>query len=311
MTPRAVRLVPLAVLLAALALLPTLWGDRPAPRISPALADEKPVKSVKLLSVEGLLPPRRPALARPRPGRQVRRLRPPLLRETRPQRTLLPLARRGRPDKAEAMEDGEPDARSPVFSPDGKWIAFLSTRARPKGWKQTPPVPPQSDPATDVWLIPAAGGPAIPLAGPEKPYGRVFNDGFYGRLSFSRDGKKLAFVADDGSDPRTEEEIGNRRTDRPPRPGRRLHRLRPRPGVGRAPRVLQHVNSFLAPGERLEQVADPDDGFGHDELNGQVNRQIHNSGMEFPLLWYGRLARAGCTGETPVPQEKTALTVDT
>jgi dipeptidyl aminopeptidase/acylaminoacyl peptidase len=80
---------------------------------------------------------------------------------------------------------------------------------RVKGWKQTRHVPPQSDPATDVWLLSTSGGPAIPLAGPKKPYGRVFNDGFYGRLSFSRDGKKLAFVADDGTDPRTAEEISN------------------------------------------------------------------------------------------------------
>ena len=68
---------------------------------------------------------------------------------------------------------------------------------------------PQSDPATDIWLIPAAGGPAIPLAGPDKPYGRVFNDGFYGRLAFSPDGRRLVFVADDGKDPRTPEEIAN------------------------------------------------------------------------------------------------------
>jgi Tol biopolymer transport system component len=112
-------------------------------------------------------------------------------------------------EKPGAMEAGEPDARTPVFSPDGRWIAFLSTRPRPKGWKQTPAVPRESDPATDVWLIPTAGGTAIPLAGPEKPYGRVFNDGFYGRLAFSRDGRRLAFVADDGVDPRTAEEIAN------------------------------------------------------------------------------------------------------
>ena len=60
------------------------------------------------------------------------------------------------------MEAGEPDARAPVFSPDGRWIAFLSTRARPEGWKQTPPAPPESDPATDVWLIPAARRPGRP-----------------------------------------------------------------------------------------------------------------------------------------------------
>jgi dipeptidyl aminopeptidase/acylaminoacyl peptidase len=104
------------------------------------------------------------------------------------------------------LEDGEPDSRAPVFSPDGKWIAFLSTRPRPAGWKQLRPTPPASDPATDIWLIPATGGTAVPLGGPDKPYGRVFNDGFYGRLAFSPDGKRLAFVADDGQDPRTAEE---------------------------------------------------------------------------------------------------------
>jgi dipeptidyl aminopeptidase/acylaminoacyl peptidase len=110
-------------------------------------------------------------------------------------------SKEGRP-----AEKDEPDARSPVFSPDGKWLAFLSTRPRPRGWKQTPAVPSQSDPAVDVWLMPAAGGRAIPLAGKNKPYGRVFDDGFYGRLAFSPDSKRLAFVADDGKDPRSPQE---------------------------------------------------------------------------------------------------------
>ena len=105
-----------------------------------------------------------------------------------------------------ALENGEPDARSATFSPDGKWIVVRSTRPRPEGWKQTPAVPLQSDPATDLWLISADGSKVLPLAGPDKPYGRVFNDAFYARVSFSPDGKHLAFIADDGKDPRTKEE---------------------------------------------------------------------------------------------------------
>ncbi|HWB14200.1 MAG TPA: S9 family peptidase [Pirellulales bacterium] len=105
------------------------------------------------------------------------------------------------------LETGEPDARSPVFSPDGRWIAVRSARPRPTGWRQTPAVPLQSEPATDIWLISGDGRRGLPLAGPEKPYGRVFNDLFYARVAFSPDGRHLAFIADDGRDPRTPEEV--------------------------------------------------------------------------------------------------------
>jgi dipeptidyl aminopeptidase/acylaminoacyl peptidase len=173
----------------------------------PLLAADKP-EGKKLLKVEDLYlfaGPRDVALAPD--GKSVVYVRARLDRQARKERLSLWMAAgEGKPKR---MEHPGADARAPVFSPDGRWVAFLSTRPRPKGWKQTRPVPPESDPAVDVWLIPAGGGKAIPLAGPNKPYGRVFNDAFYGRLSFSRDGRKLAFVADDGKDPRTIEEVRN------------------------------------------------------------------------------------------------------
>jgi len=108
-----------------------------------------------------------------------------------------------------AMEEDEPDGRHPLLSPDGKWIVFLSTRPFGDGNPAVVAVPPYSDPAVDIWLIPASGGKAIPLAGAEKNYGHVFSDPFYGNVSFSADGKRLVFVADDGRDVRTPEEIRN------------------------------------------------------------------------------------------------------
>ena len=108
--------------------------------------------------------------------------------------------------KVAAVESGEPDVSSPMLSPDGKWLLFLSTRPFADGTPAFQPVPPYSDPAADIWLMPVTGGKAIPLGGKGKPYGRVITDKFYGRVAFSPDGKKLVFVADEGLDPRTEAE---------------------------------------------------------------------------------------------------------
>ena len=107
------------------------------------------------------------------------------------------------------LEAGEPDGRGPVVSPDGRWIAFLSSRRFPAGAKQIPPVPPYSDAGVDVWLYNVATAKVTSVGGPDRPWGRVFHDGFYGRVAFSADSKRLVFVADDGADPRTKEEIEN------------------------------------------------------------------------------------------------------
>lgn len=121
----------------------------------------------------------------------------------------------GNPLQSRPLEAGQPDARKPVVSPDGKWVAFLSTRPRPQGWQQTPAAPSYSEPTVDIWLIQLCPsryqsgemGIAIPLAGPKKPYGRVYPDQNYGRLAFSPDGHRLLFIADDGDDPRSVAEI--------------------------------------------------------------------------------------------------------
>src|SRR2546421_6902857 len=78
--------------------------------------------------------------------------------------------------KAKSLEEGEPDGRQPLFSPDGKWIVFLSIRPLPDGKPGFVQVPLYSDTATDIWLMPAAGGKAIPLAGRDRPSGPGFSD---------------------------------------------------------------------------------------------------------------------------------------
>src|SRR5262249_47656501 len=103
------------------------------------------------------------------------------------------------------LEKDEPDGRSPVVSPDGKWIAFLSSRERPAGAKRRPAVPPYSESSVDLWLYDVKAA-AVTWLGNE---GRLFHDGFYGRVAFALDSKRLVFVADEGKDQRTKEEKAN------------------------------------------------------------------------------------------------------
>jgi dipeptidyl aminopeptidase/acylaminoacyl peptidase len=163
----------------------------------PPAGVKSPIAVTDLYSLAG---PREPALSPD--GKTLVYVRQWIDTKEKIQRSSLWIAE-GSVEKARALEWGEPDAHVPTFAPDGKRVAFLSSRPRPEGWIQTPGVPSASDPAMDVWLVPVGGGTALPLAGPDKPYGRVFNDGFYGGIAFSPDGTKLAFVADDGRDPRT------------------------------------------------------------------------------------------------------------
>ena len=227
------------------------WGG------SPSLADDR--KDARApLTIEDLYRIDGPQAVRLAPdGRTAVFVRQWIDPETKRERNSLWMVDGSR-EMVRPLEPGEPDARGPVFSPDGRWIAFVSTRPRPEGWRATPPVPPESEPATDLWLIRAEGGPGVPVAGPQPPHGRVFHDPFYARVAFSPDGRRLVFVADDGRDPRTPQE---RAAD--------VEIVRPDQGegyTGYGPAQVWVAHLDAEPGEspasRIERLTDDDVWYG-------------------------------------------------
>ncbi|MBM3790106.1 MAG: S9 family peptidase [Acidobacteria bacterium] len=78
---------------------------------------------------------------------------------------------------------------NPLWSPDGKWIAFLSGRETKRGSES------ERSPKAQVWLIPFGGGEAQPLTEAKSGVG--------GGFCWSPDGRKIAFTS---AEPPTEQE---------------------------------------------------------------------------------------------------------
>ncbi|MBL9080180.1 MAG: S9 family peptidase, partial [Planctomycetales bacterium] len=103
----------------------------------------------------------------------------------------------GATGRAEPLEPGEPDGRLPTYSPDGRWLAFLSDRPAEHEWRKLP-IPPYSDGPGLVWAMPRPL-PADPSLGRivqlSDETDTAVSDTFYTRITFSPDNRWIAYVS--------------------------------------------------------------------------------------------------------------------
>jgi len=90
---------------------------------------------------------------------------------------------------------GEESATSPAFSPDGRWLAFTTSREGDKG---------DEAPQTQVWAIALAGGEAFPVTEAETGVSSY---------AWSPAGDRIAYLS---RDPETDEEKARKREKRDP-----------------------------------------------------------------------------------------------
>jgi dipeptidyl aminopeptidase/acylaminoacyl peptidase len=90
---------------------------------------------------------------------------------------------------------GEESATSPAFSPDGRWLAFTTSREGDEG---------DEAPQTQVWVIALAGGEAFPVTEAETGVSSY---------AWSPTGDRIAYIS---RDPETDEEKARKREKRDP-----------------------------------------------------------------------------------------------
>lgn len=103
----------------------------------------------------------------------------------------------GATGRREPLEVGEPDGKMPVYSPDGKELAYVSNEIGHSSWSAKNHFPKHSEPTGHLRVLARDYDPQHPQSNriPEKLGGYIFCDPFYARISFSPKGKSLAVVA--------------------------------------------------------------------------------------------------------------------